>query len=207
MSKTKNVMILGASAVGKTCIFYRATKPGWTFTEDMHATIAVTKPVVKTMEMDDCTTFPLKLWDCGGQERFKTISKAFLKDASGVLIIYSPDQDNSIQTAKMWIDSVNELRLDGKSIEIALACNKVDLPESMWAIKDWKEQCEAMSKEYTTDESPCPFFAISAKTQQGVPDMFMAIAKKVRAAASGGGKKVEEDTAGGSAEGGCCIVQ
>ena len=39
---------------------------------------SVTKPVVKHVVMKDSSNFKIKVWDCGGQERFQNISKAFL---------------------------------------------------------------------------------------------------------------------------------
>ena len=48
----------------------------------------MTKPVVKTVKLENGNDFKIKLWDCGGQERFKNISKAFLKDAVGLSLIH-----------------------------------------------------------------------------------------------------------------------
>jgi hypothetical protein len=61
------------SFVGKTAIFQRAVDPHWKFTLEMNATIAISKPVVKRTSKG-----PLKLWDCGGQERFKNITLAYV---------------------------------------------------------------------------------------------------------------------------------
>merc|ERR1740117_2088940 len=57
-------MIIGASAVGKSCIFLNATQENYVVQETVQATIAVTKPVVKPCKLEDGSQMKLKVWDC-----------------------------------------------------------------------------------------------------------------------------------------------
>jgi len=166
--------------VGKSCIFNRAIDPKWQFKEEMNATIAVTKPVLKRVQLDD-GEFPLKVWDCGGQERFDNISKAFLKDAIGCILIFSVESPESLKKVRQWIESVIELRNNGKDIQIAIACNKIDLPETHSNyFNSWKADGEGLARGCSTEEYPIKFFAISAKTDIGISEMFRGVARQAR---------------------------
>lgn len=210
----ENVLLLGASAVGKSCIFQKATNPEWEFLSEMQSTIAVTKPVVKHVKMDDDSNFKIKVWDCGGQERFQNISKAFLKDAVGCVIIFGIDNKESIEKAKTWIDSVNVLASgkndDGdqppKPIQIILAANKVDLDNTdKIEVPDWKNVGEALAKD-TGDAlgQEVPFFGTSAKNGLNIEELFKQMAVMIRKSK----EKKDPVPAAPTPSGGdsCCIV-
>jgi len=215
MPSTKNVMIIGASAVGKSCIFLNATQENYVFQETVQATIAVTKPVVKPCKLEDGSQMKLKVWDCGGQERFKTITEAFLKDAAGCIIVYSVDNPESFNSAKVWLNGILEAHKEKKDepsykgrTHVVLAANKTDLPDSLTKIKDWKEKNQELadlaSKAYPT---ATPVFGVSAKTNINIEALFTGMAELIKAAENEKGEEKPKTAPVADQEsGGCCIV-
>ncbi len=79
------ILLIGETAVGKTCIFTRFN------TNEFHinhlATIAIDfKMKIHPVEN---TKLKIQLWDTAGQERFHSLAKGFLKSAHGIIVVYS----------------------------------------------------------------------------------------------------------------------
>jgi len=215
MPKTENVMIIGASATGKSCIFKSATEENYNFSDTMQATIAVTKPVVKKCALKDNSQKNLKVWDCGGQERFKSITNAFLRDATGCIVVYGVDNPDSVKEAKNWVRSLVDSYLENKKKWkapkfIVIAANKTDLPDSMTKIKDWKEQndeiCAMINKEYPTS-ARASAFGTSAKSGLNIEEVFTAMAELVASQKSDAGKKKKEKETAELKNKPCCMIQ
>ena len=177
--------------------------------EEMNATIAVTKPVVKVVKLESGKDFKIKLWDCGGQERFANISKAFLKDAVGCIIVFSTDSIKSLKSAKTWIDSVSAMRGEGKHIQIVLVANKCDLPNDQIEFTDWESEGKKLAQESSDPKyGEVPFFDTSAKTGKNVEAVFLNMATMIDSASkkSAPATSTSGDSPKPSEGGGCCIV-
>lgn len=175
----------------------------------MNATIAVSKPVVKNVNLSEGEQYKLKVWDCGGQERFANISKAFLKDAVGCIIIFSIDAPKSIDIAKSWIQQVAYMRdQEHKQIQVVLVANKCDLPDNKVEFKEWNEEGKKLASQSSTPGNEVSFFGTSAKTGKNIEEVFLKMATLVKSAndkkasASNEGVVPATDKEGG----GCCIV-
>ena len=177
--------------------------------DEMNATIAVTKPVVKVVKLKNGKDFKIKLWDCGGQERFQNIAKAFVKDAVGCIVVFALDSTKSLKAAKGWIDSVNQMRAEGKQIQIVLVANKSDLSADQIEFTDWQSEGKKLAEE-TSDEKygRVPFFDTSAKTGKNVEEVFLSMATMIDAArqTSAPAAETSGDSPKPSEGGGCCIV-
>lgn len=73
-------------------------------------------------------------WDTGGQERFQSISKNFVRNAHGVLLVYSYDgqESESLESIKKWVNFIDECGIPGAAT--LLVGNKVDVPMEQRAI-------------------------------------------------------------------------
>ena len=178
--------------------------------DEMNATIAVTKPVVKVVKLENGKDFKIKLWDCGGQERFQNIAKAFVKDAVGCIVVFALDSTKSLKAAKGWIDSVNQMRAEGKHIQIVLVANKCDLPNDQIEFTDWESQGKNLAAESSDEKyGRVPFFDTSAKTGKNIEEMFLSMATMIDSAREKKSTAATETTGDGpkpSKGGGCCIV-
>ena len=67
----------------------------------------------------------LFLWDCSGQEKFRGITRTFLNQARGVLLIYSVTDRKSFEDVVRWIKDVEN---NCSHYVLALIGNKIDLP-------------------------------------------------------------------------------
>lgn len=154
-SKSANILLIGESLVGKTSLFKFITEPDWTFREDIRATVAVSKPVVRHHKVHS-----LKFWDCGGQERFKRISQAFVKGSQGIIIVASLDSVTSFSSAVSWLERLRSTSEDGvvESVPTIFVVNKIDLDGQDLMLTDWKCRGANISEEYGV-----PFISTSAK--------------------------------------------
>ena len=72
--------------------------------------------------------FIIKLYDTGGQEKFRAITKNYYKGSDGILLIYDITNRSSFDSIQMWIDTIKSTFKDTK-YSIILIGNKLDLIE------------------------------------------------------------------------------
>ena len=77
-------IIIGSSGVGKTAILKRLVED--TFSADSQSTIGV--EFDSTMIEVDNQQIKLQIWDTAGQERFRSIAKAYFRNAVGVILVF-----------------------------------------------------------------------------------------------------------------------
>ena len=77
-------IIIGSSGVGKTAVLKRLVED--TFTEESQSTIGV--EFDSTILSIDEKKVKLQIWDTAGQERFRSISKAYYRNAVGVILVF-----------------------------------------------------------------------------------------------------------------------
>lgn len=119
--KELKVILLGECGVGKTNIILRYLKDE--FNEDTITTTNSTY-TMKTVKKDDAT-YRLNVWDTAGQEKFRSITKMFLQDASIIMLVYSITDKLSFKNLEFWYKTIIENC--GTDIVIAIVGNKHDL--------------------------------------------------------------------------------
>ena len=128
------MIIVGDSAVGKTCIFKKITSGD--FSEKSISTIGVDRRTLnftinsegKEIEID------VQLWDTAGQERFRSITSSYYKSSQGLLLMYDITRKETFDNIENWIKSIRDSLGEEEKYLIVLIGNKVDLanekPES-----------------------------------------------------------------------------
>lgn len=86
------VIVLGNSGVGKTSILLRLCEG--TFTENYISTIGMDFKV-KVVDTNNGKRIKLQIWDTAGQERYRVLTQSFYKGASGIVLVYSVDNQAS----------------------------------------------------------------------------------------------------------------
>ena len=141
MEGTSSVMnykfaLLGDSMVGKTSIFKKISTGD--FYLQSIATIGTDK---RTMDYNDIEieidgkiekkNFSVSLFDTAGQERFRSITKNYIKGSDGIILIYDITNRESFEHVEMWLNSIKEVLSDWKASDylILLLGNKLDLVE------------------------------------------------------------------------------
>ena len=113
------ILIIGDSGVGKTSMLLRYTDD---YFPDTHiATIGVeykTKIITKGKYKIN-----FNIWDTAGQERFKSITKSFFSNATGIIFVYDITKRETFNGVKNWIKDSEEY---GKYDRVVCG-NKIDL--------------------------------------------------------------------------------
>ena len=168
--KTCQILLIGDSLVGKTCLIQRYANG--IFKEDYITTVGL--DYYTKQEMINNLNVSVKLWDTAGQERFKALTPSFFRNAEGVVIAYDVTNSESFDNLKFWISSI-KTNLFEKNIFIfiIIIVNKIDL-EDMRDIS--KDVASAFAK-----ENNFKYFETSAKTGEGVDEAFRDLVNQILA--------------------------
>ncbi|TDO99383.1 Rab family GTPase [Marinomonas balearica] len=156
----KKICMLGASAVGKTSLVKQFVEGIFS---DKYLTSIGVKIDKKKLEVDE-TTVQLMLWDIEGVDRYAGFNPKYLRGAAAAIIVVDQTRTQSFLEG---IEICRLVKLE-KEIPIFLVANKSDLPKSeSW---DSAADCGVTSLFELS-------FSTSAKTGEGVEDMFLNVAK------------------------------
>ena len=116
------LLLLGDSSVGKTSIIikYISNK----FMDTNIATLGVDY-MDKTVDYNNLKVF-LQIWDTSGEEKFRSITRNFYRNADGLLVVFDLTCKESFNHVKNWINQAKEHKNDIKTI---LVGNKLDLED------------------------------------------------------------------------------
>ena len=107
-AQTCKVVLLGESGVGKTCIIARFINN--TFEENLISTTGASY-AGKTMTFDEYEGKSIKfeIWDTAGQEKYRSLTKIFYKDAGAAILVYDITRKESFEEIqKYWINQIKE---------------------------------------------------------------------------------------------------
>ena len=123
-SQSCKVVLLGESGVGKTSIITQFTSSE--FQEDQISTTGASFSS-KTFNFDEIgKNLSFEIWDTAGQEKYRSLSKMFYKDAGVAILVYDITSKESFEQLKnYWVIQLREY--GPKNIIIAIAGNKSDL--------------------------------------------------------------------------------
>uniref|UniRef100_A0A672YQG2 small monomeric GTPase n=1 Tax=Sphaeramia orbicularis TaxID=375764 RepID=A0A672YQG2_9TELE len=161
------VMLLGDSAVGKTCVLVRF-KDGAFLGGNFIATVGIDFRN-KVVDVDNLKV-KLQIWDTAGQERFRSVTHAYYRDAQALLLLYDITSKPSFDNIRAWLTEIHDYAQ--KDVVIMLLGNKSDMAAER-VVKT--EEGEKLAKEYGV-----PFMETSAKTGVNVELAFHAIAKELK---------------------------
>ncbi len=115
------VILLGESGIGKTSLINVTV--GQEFREEENST-ASSSFVTKKFEKKN-KIYILNIWDTAGQEKFRAMTKLFIKNSKIVIFVYSIESRNSFNCLPFWVSTVKEI-LNDEPI-LAVIGNKSDL--------------------------------------------------------------------------------
>jgi small GTP-binding protein len=156
------VLIIGNSGVGKSCLLLRYTDNK--FQETFLTTIGVDFKT-KYIEIEGLKV-KLQIWDTAGQEKFRSITKAYYRGAHGILVVFDISRRDTFNQTRMWVDSIRDSSSDSSPIDVILVGNKSDLERMVE-----KAEAEDLAKQFQI-----PYFETSAKDATNVDAAFLALA-------------------------------
>ncbi|XP_061764421.1 ras-related protein Rab-33B-like [Nerophis ophidion] len=121
--RTFKVLVIGDSAVGKTCLTHRLCAAD--FPRGAEATIGVDFRE-RLLDLDG-EKIKLQLWDTAGQERFrKSMVQHFYRNVHAVLFVYDVTCTASFSSLSAWVEECRQNSL-GQEVPRFLVGNKSDL--------------------------------------------------------------------------------
>jgi small GTP-binding protein len=155
------VVLIGEAGVGKTCLISRYVSDSF----DEHSkTTDGASYVAKTIYSEEYDCFlQFDIWDTAGQEKFRSISKFFYRDAAIILFVYDITNKDSFDAYENYWR--NEIKVHGdKNVILAIVGNKSDLYEN-------EKVTDEQAKEYAYSiNSNC--YLTSARNNVGIKNMF-----------------------------------
>ena len=130
------IVLLGDSGVGKTCLISRFISGQ--FDANVNSTNGASYASKKVDYPDLGTSLVLDIWDTAGQEKYKSLTKFFYKDAAMVILVYDITRKESYDNLKnFWYKEI--LEYGEKDIVLGIAGNKSDLyDEEAKIYKPWE---------------------------------------------------------------------
>lgn len=159
------IVIVGDSAVGKSCIASRYINED--FYEFQEPTIGASF-MIKNLNIDE-KDIKLEIWDTAGQERYRSLAPMYYRNSNVALVVYDVTKKSSFDSAKIWIEEINKKNISG--CIIVLLGNKYDLDKEIKVneneINNYIEQKKIMH------------FKTSAKTGLNIKKLFNTVIKKL----------------------------
>ena len=163
---TLKILLIGDSYVGKTSLLLQYIERECP--ENHMATIGV-EFRDKIIQIDN-KKVKLQVWDTSGQERYRSITKNFYRNADGVMFVCDVTKEKTFDNIKNWlIDS--EQNANNSNFKKILVGNKIDLKAER-AINTQQLQNFANKKEMN-------FYETSAKDGTNVDKIFTELAKLI----------------------------
>ena len=160
-------ILIGNIMVGKSALCEKICKN--TFPEEYSPTVGFEffnlnfriasdkKPVLK-----------YKIWDCCGQEVYRSLVTSFYRNAEVCLLVYDVTNEESFKNIENWVNDVKAQKTD-ELIHFILIGNKSDLENERKISK------EAGNK--FAEENGMKFVEVSAKTGAGIKELKYILAK------------------------------
>ena len=110
------VVLIGESGVGKTSILLRYVSNE--FNSQQFSTLGLSY-VDKIIQIDNNKKIKLEIWDTAGQEKFRSLAKAFYRNIDVGILVYDVTNKTSFEEIKnYWIKDIKEDNDDNISKKI-----------------------------------------------------------------------------------------
>jgi Ras-related protein Rab-5C len=162
------IVLLGDVSVGKTSIASRYCKNS--FNEHHINTIGGAYQQQKVV-LNNGAMVKLHIWDTSGQERFRAMTNLYYRDAQVAILTYDITSESSFASIDFWIEEL-KFKVENENMILCLVGNKSDVSQ------DERKVSTAKAKNFA-QENNMIFYETSAKTGDGIKDLFVTIANKV----------------------------
>jgi len=157
LSIRRKIVFIGNPSTGKTSLLNRICNDK--FLPDYDSTIGVDF-FTKTIYYNE-NIFKIQLWDSAGQEKYRSLIPSYLRGASIIFLVYDLTWRESFDAIKSWLGFVNQYTSKDQ-VKLVLVGNKSDLER-----KVKNEEGKKLA-----EKEGMLFFETSAKTADGIVDMF-----------------------------------
>jgi small GTP-binding protein len=166
-SPVYKVVLLGSSKVGKSAIIHRLVEAS--FTGDTVSTMAC-EFFSYSCRVSNGDDVKLQIWDTVGQERFRSVSRAYFRNAVGAILVYDITSMKSFEDLTIWLTDIQTLSVP--NARILLVGNKSDLEATRAVPAD-------LAKEFADRNHLDTFIETSALSGRNVKEAFAGLALAV----------------------------
>lgn len=153
------IVFVGDSNVGKTNIITQYTMGNFNITTKPTIGVDFYTKIIKLYN----TSFKCEVWDTSGQERYRSITPIYYKNAKIAIVVFDITKKNTLINTSFWLKELMD-HCD-KDIIIILVGNKKDLSH----LRDVSEK-EAL--DFVKKYNLSGYIEISALTRDNINDIF-----------------------------------
>jgi small GTP-binding protein len=157
------ILIIGESSVGKSCILVRYSEDRF---QDSFITTVGIDFKIRPVSVNG-RRLRLQIWDTAGQEKFRTITRAYYRGSHGILLVFDVTDRASFEQTQAWMNSIGEHFSD--PVSVILVGNKCDL-DRVVAV----DEAEKFARQYGVR-----YFETSAKTGLNIDAVFLTMAEMI----------------------------
>ena len=157
------VVLIGDSMVGKTSILTRLLKG--CFKDNYFSTVGTGCGIYSSTDGIDKTN--LQIWDTAGQEKYRSLGKIFYQNAEAAILVISQTNPWTEENANNWLKNFREVAGDHPYVIVVASQTDISQINSK-LISNWAK-CNDLT-----------FIETSAKTGQGIKELFEIIALYIR---------------------------
>ena len=117
------LILIGDSGVGKTSLLSRYMDEA--FIPNKPCTLSADYKI-KSIKIDPLTTVEITIWDTCGQEKYRSMTKQYFKDAHGIILMFDVCDKRSFSDLDLWLDEIKK-NTSKDDVSIVLCGNKIDL--------------------------------------------------------------------------------
>lgn len=163
-----NLVMLGSGGVGKSAITVRFVSNHF---------VSIYDPTIedsyRTSKCIDGENFEINIIDTAGQEEFSALKDSYIRQGEAFVLVFSLTSKTSWLDLPPLRDSIYRILDKEKSdyVSILLCANKKDLEQ--------ERQIATEEVKVVADDWNCTFKEVSAKTGDGIEDMFVDFVKEI----------------------------
>ncbi|KAJ5066924.1 ras and ef-hand domain-containing protein [Anaeramoeba ignava] len=111
------------------------------------------------------TPIKLQIWDSAGQERFRSITRTYYRNADGIMVVFDLTNTSTFKQVSQWFSEISSYA--PKHTNIILIANKSDLTDERTVSYEEAKKI--------ADEHNCKYFEVSAKNGENLDEAFKTL--------------------------------
>lgn len=157
------LVLLGESSVGKTSIVTRYITGNYQKTNATIGAAFFSRTIGVSSEDGVVRKVNVEIWDTAGQERYRSLTPVYYRNTDAALVVFDVTKPESIEKVHSWIEELTEYCSSDRpenGINVIVVGNKIDLG-------------------HMPLETDLRYVLVSAKTGEGIVDLFENLAQSV----------------------------